>query len=297
MSFLILVAMMAVTPQQDVIVTTEWLAANLNDPNVVLVEVGKRSDFDNGHIPGARFIASDQLVVNKNGIPDEMPAVAALERLFGNAGVGNTGRIVIYSRDPLLATRAFFTLDYLGQGDRIAVLDGGYPLWRNEKGMNRPVTTATKKYRTEVFTASVVPSKLLTIDDVRLAASTGRIDGEQVVIVDARPVTQYIGKDKGSQVSNPGHIAAANCAPWTINYTDVVPAKFKTADELMVYYNMRGINENARIVLYCRTGMEATATYVALRYLGFKNVSLYDGSYVEWNKSGDVVMASVAQPQ
>ncbi|MFA6954507.1 MAG: rhodanese-like domain-containing protein [Thermoanaerobaculia bacterium] len=297
MSFLILVAMMAVTPQQDVIVTTEWLAAHLNDPNVVLVEIGKRSDFDNGHIPGARFIASDQLVVNKNGIPDEMPAVANLERLFGNAGVGNYGRIVLYSREPLLATRAFFTLDYLGHGNRIAVLDGGYPLWRNEKGMNRPVTKATTKYRTEVFTAAVDPGKLLTIDDVRMAASTGMIGGENVVIVDARPATQYIGKDKGRQVSNPGHIAAANCAPWTINYTDVVPAKFKTADELMVYYNLRGINENAKIVLYCRTGMEATATFVALRYLGFKNVALYDGSYVEWNKTGDVVMASVAAPQ
>lgn len=292
MSFLILVAMMAVTPQADVIVTTDWLAANLNDPNVVLVEVGKRSDFDNGHIPGARFIASDQLVVNKNGIPDEMPAVADLEKLFGNAGVGNYGRIVIYSRDPLLATRAFFTLDYMGHGNRVAVLDGGYPLWRHEKGMNRPVTKATPKYKTEIFSASVNPERLLTIDDVRLATSTGMLRGGPVVIVDARPATQFIGKDHGRQVSNPGHIAGANCAPWTINYTDVVPAKFKSIDELRDFYNLRGVDENAQIVLYCRTGMEATATFVALRYLGYKNIALYDGSYVEWNKNGEVVQTA-----
>lgn len=297
MSFLILVAMMAVTPQQDVIVTTEWLAANLNDPNVVLVEVGKRSDFDSGHIPGARFIASDQLVVNKNGIPDEMPAVAELERLFGNAGVGNNGRIVVYSREPLLATRAFFTLDYLGHGNRVAVLDGGYPLWRFEKAMYRPVTKVAIKYKTEVFTASVDPGKLLTIDDVRMAASTGTMGGEHVVIVDARPITQYLGKDRGRQVSNPGHIPAATCAPWTVNYTDVVPATFKSADELMVYYNLRGVDKNAKIVLYCRTGMEATATFVALRYLGFTNISVYDGSYVEWTKKDGEVVASFAKPQ
>ena len=125
MSFLILVTMMAVTPLPDMIVTPEWLAAHLNDPNVVLVEVGKRSDFDNGHIPGARFIASDQLVVNKNGIPDEMPTVAQLEKLFGNAVIGNTGRIVIYSHEPLMATRMFFTLDYLGHGDRALGHVGG----------------------------------------------------------------------------------------------------------------------------------------------------------------------------
>jgi thiosulfate/3-mercaptopyruvate sulfurtransferase len=225
-----------------------------------------------------------------------MPAIADLERLFGNAGIGNYGRIVVYSRDPLLATRAFFTLDYLGHGNRVAILDGGWALWRHEKGLNRPVTKATHKYRAEVFSASVDPRKLLTIDDVRLAASTGMIAGEPVVIVDARPALQFIGKDNGSQVSNPGHIAAANCAPWTINFTDVVPATFKPADELMAYYDMRGVNEDARIVLYCRSGMEATATYVALRYLGFKNLSLYDGSYVEWNKSGDVVVAA-AKPQ
>lgn len=296
MSFLILVAMMAVTPQPDLIVTTDWLAANLSDPNVVLVEVGKRSDFDSGHIPGARFIASDQLVVNKNGIPDEMPTVVELEQLFGNAGIGNTGRIVIYSHDPLLATRAWFTLDYLGHGDRASILDGGIAVWKHEKGLNRPVTRATVKYRAEVFTASVDPGKLLTIDEVRLATSTGMLGGESVLIVDARPATEFIGKDRGRQVSNAGHISGSNCAPWTINYTDVVPAKFKSAEELRAFYNVRGVDENVKVVLYCRTGMEATATYFVMRYLGYKNVSLYDGSYVEWNKTQEVV-ANVQAPR
>ena len=118
--------------------------------------------------------------------------------------------------------------------------------------------------------------------------TTGELDGRPIVVLDARPALEYSGWKRGDLVSNAGHISGAECVPWTINYTDIVPAKFKPTEDLQAFYDLR-VDKNERIILYCRTGMEASSTYFSLRRLGYTNISLYDGSYIEWNKSNEVV--------
>ncbi len=288
---LLLAVLFAAATQPDMIVSTDWLAERLDDPNVIILEVGNEADFNYKHILNARFIPREKLLITVAGVPDEMPPVAQLERTFSAAGIGNEGRIVIYSRDPLLATRTWFTLDYLGHGNRAALLDGGFAKWDAEV---RPTTYAVVKYPTASFVSSVDPTKLVTMEEMKAVINNGQRVGKPVVMFDARPVHQFIGHEKGKQVLRAGHIANANCAPWTGSYTKTYPSVFKSDNELREFYNLRGVSEDASIVVYCRTGVEATTTYFVLRHLGYTNVALYDGSYTEW--SNNVTPIAVAGP-
>lgn len=293
-----LALLMAAAIQPDMIVSTEWLAENLDDPNVIVLEIGVWTDFEVGdksfskvyHIPGAHFMPRHELLATRNGVPDELPPIEALEKSFGRAGVGNHGRIVIYSRDPLLATRAWFTLDYLGHGDRAAILNGGIAKWRAE---GRKVEPTRYGYAAVRFTASIEPDKLITQSDMKTAMLTGNYNGKPVTILDARPPYQYIGRKSGRDVDRAGHIPEAECFPWTANLTTTQPRTFRDDVALEQMYAAAGATKDVKVLLYCRTGVEASMNYFILRHLGY-DVVLYDGSYVEWTRSADnpVAMAS-----
>jgi thiosulfate/3-mercaptopyruvate sulfurtransferase len=109
------------------VVSTTWLDAHVNDPDVFVLHVGAdRKSYDAGHIPGARFVSLPDIAVTREGTPNELPPATDLTRLFTRLGIGDRGRLVLYGDEQgLLAARLFFTLDYLGHGDRAALLDGG----------------------------------------------------------------------------------------------------------------------------------------------------------------------------
>ncbi|HEX7190316.1 MAG TPA: L,D-transpeptidase family protein, partial [Thermoanaerobaculia bacterium] len=91
----------------------------------LVLDVSTPDEYRLGHIPGAVLINPSELMVRRNGIPNELPPLPKLEKMFRDAGVRDTDRVVITSHDPLLATRLWFTLDYLGYADRASILDGG----------------------------------------------------------------------------------------------------------------------------------------------------------------------------
>src|SRR5690606_15567428 len=105
-------------------------AALLAGADVVVLHVDRDRDaYDAGHLPGARFLPLGAIVVERDGVPHELPPVAALGSVFESLGVGDSSRVLLYG-DPLWAARAWFTLEYLGHGDRASVLDGGLAAWR-----------------------------------------------------------------------------------------------------------------------------------------------------------------------
>jgi thiosulfate/3-mercaptopyruvate sulfurtransferase len=290
MSFALAVLLAAVV-QPDMIVSTDWLAGRLNDPNVIVVEIGERPDFQFGdratfsgnHIPGSRFISRHEILVTREGVPDELPPVAELEKVFTRAGLGNQSHIVIYSSEPLLASRMWFTLDYLGHGQRASILDGGLQKWRAE---GRRVEWNRRGFPIARFTANVDPSKLITRTDMASAITTGNYYGKPVVVVDARPPYQYMGWKRGAAVAKAGHIPEAECFPWTAHLTSDHPRVLRDDTALREMYASVGATKESRLIVYCRTGVEASMNYFVLRHLGY-DVVLYDGSYVEWSKSPD----------
>lgn len=271
--------------KQEMVVSSEWLNAHLNDPLVTVVEVGDRADYDAGHIPGARFVARGEIVADCEGLPNELPADEALIETFTRAGVGDWKRIIIYSRDPLLAARAWFTLDYLGHGYRTSVLDGGFEKWTAGR---RAVSTARMSVLPAPFTVATRPFAIVKFDTMRTLVRNR--SHSNVVLIDARSSLNYAGAIAGAGIKRRGHIPGAVNVPWTANLTSDPPHVLRDAESLRQMYESVGLTDEATVITYCRTGMEATMTYFVLRYLGY-DVALYDGSFVEWSGSPDTMVA------
>jgi thiosulfate/3-mercaptopyruvate sulfurtransferase len=251
---------------EAMLVSPDWLARNLK--NVTILEIGDAFTYGSGHIPGARLVPFASLVTDRDGIPQELPPSPALERVFTAAGIGDRGRIVIYSRDPLYAARAFFTLDYLGHAARVALLDGGFTTWKAE---GRPVATDVPAFTPRPFNANLNPGALTTRSALEKVVAMQDLLGDSLVIIDARPDTQF------ALTRIPGAVNV----PVTANYDPASNARLKSESVLRDIYVRAGVNPRSTNITYCRTGMQASMTYFVLRYLGFDAV-LYDGSMTEW---------------
>ncbi|HSP16589.1 MAG TPA: sulfurtransferase [Thermoanaerobaculia bacterium] len=277
-TFAVLIAAAAAAQNTDLLVSTGWLQGHLGRRGVIVVEVGDRATYEKEHIRGARFLALSEIAVTRNEIANELPSIAVLETAMRTAGIPDRDHIVIYSRDILAAARLFFTLDYLGCGLNISLLDGGYAKWSAE---SRPVESGAPPQQTSTFTACPHPEKVVNLAAMRRIVDLSRIGDSSIAIIDARPPAAFFGTEAGQGIVRPGHIPGATNIPWDENLTSSATPVLRAPEDLKSLYADAGVRDGTAVA-YCRTGMQASVTYFALRYLG-REVYLYDGSYMEWN--------------
>ena len=277
--------------RSEMIVSTAWLAAHLNDPKVAVLHVAReRSHYDGGHIPGARFVGWGEITATRDGVPNELAPVADLQKLFERLGIGDDARIVLYGDNSgLSAARAYFTLDYLGHGGRAALLDGGPEKWKAER---RAISTDLVETKTSRFTPRVRASAVTNLDVVRdLSWTATNVTSPSVVLIDARPVDEYTGAKPGEGVLRGGHIPGAANVFWMQNVVSKENPALRSVVELRKLYREAGAMHDRTVVAYCRTGGQASHAYFTLKYLGF-DVVMYDGSFFEWsNTEGTPVVA------
>lgn len=267
--------------REQMLVSPDWLQRRLG--TVTLLHIGDAAGYDASHIPGAALVEISSLLAERGGLPNELPPIDALERVFRAAGVGVQDRVVVYSSEPLPAARAWFTLDYLGQGDRVAMLDGGLTNWP-------AAGYATSKERLQPrpgsFEARAVPPAVTRLATMREVVRLRDQVGPNLVLIDARPSAQFCGEEAGANVEHAGHIPGAVNIPYGSNLD--VTGTFKSVYDLRVMYHRAGVKRESANIVYCRTGMQASMTYFVLRYLGY-DVSLYDGSFIEWSNAGETI--------
>lgn len=255
--------------RSEMLVSTKWLADHLKDPNVVILHVADNlSDYKRGHIAGARFLAMKKFVTDNGPITTELPSVEQLQQTFSELGIGDNTRVVIYATNWFPnAARAYFTLDYLGHGDKAALLDGGIEQWLAE---NRPVTGDLPQFSSATFTPHVHENFRALLDEVKsdVDAKPG-VEPEQ--IVDARPARRY----------NAGHLAGAANIYWQETLVSEDNPVFQSPERLRALYASRGIVAGKKIVTYCEVGLQASHGYFLAKYLGY-DAAMYDGSYQEW---------------
>lgn len=273
----------AQTVHDDMLVSTDWLQRNRL--SVKLIEIGDRTTYEKAHIAGAVLVESHLLLTQIGDVPNELPALEVLEPLFMNAGVGPRGRIVLYSRDPILATRAWFTLDYLGCGDRTSILDGGFTKWLAE---GRTTSTETERPKPSTFQARLRPETLTRINAIRNLVRWRETLGSDFMLIDARSPAQFYGEEAGADILCRGHIPGAVNVPWSSNFTGGDAPVFLGADQLRTIYERAGVSATTANIIYCRTGMQASIDYFVLKYLGYDAI-LYDGSFIEWSNAGEQI--------
>ncbi len=275
LSLLALTANLLAPQSADPLVSPSWLAQHLRDPNVVVVQVeGRRDPYAEGHIPGARFVLLGE-ITSDAGPGVELPPVDALVRTLRGLGIGGDSRVVIYSASsPLAATRLWMSLDVLGHADHSFVLNGGIAAWRADGGA---VTQDVPAWEPGSLAPRTRAPFLVTADWLHQ-----RLDDPGVLLIDARPDSEYTGADGGmGGTVHPGHIPGAYQMFWqklvqSDNRTQLLPL-----DALRREFEAAGAAPGKAVVAYCMVGMRASLTYMVGRMLGY-DMKFYDGSWRDW---------------
>jgi thiosulfate/3-mercaptopyruvate sulfurtransferase len=233
------------------------------------------SDYLKGHIPNAVYLHFENLQIPDKGIPDQAPDRICLERLLGeNVGLSNSMWVVLYSeKSNPNATFLAWTLDYLGH-KKVGVLDGGWEKWVSERLpiTQEPPSLSPKKFFGKVIQETLAEKKWLL----------HRLRAKNVVILDARSPSQYSGEE-GEEIRK-GHIPGARNLFWETTLEGEEIRVWKKKEDLEKLLSESGVTKNKEILVYSRAGKEASHLYFTLKYVvGFPNVRLYRGSWIEWS--------------
>lgn len=258
-------------PDSALLVSTDWLAKNLSDRSVVVLVVDRNdSAYKAGHVPGARFVPYVTLGVNTNGLSLELPSPDSLKNLFESVGVSNASHVVLTGR-PLIVTRAFFTLDYLGLKN-VSALDGGFTKWKREGRAAETSTPAVARGRITPAPRPEIVAKAPYVLD--------RVGKTGYSFVDTRTDSEYIGIGARGGLMSTGHLAGARRLEWQTAFTDTNDFTPKSVAELATLWNER-VTPGDTVIAYCYIGYRASGSYFISRLLGYP-AKLYDGSYEEW---------------
>jgi thiosulfate/3-mercaptopyruvate sulfurtransferase len=280
------------------LVSTTWLKANLSDPNLILLHVG---DADNSiyartHIEGAQYIDWKTELANssesklKNGVVTRTNFDKVLKRI----GATSNSTVVLYAeaKSGLKATWGSWVFNLYGAPD-VRILDGGLLKWTSTGGATTFAAATAKPVGT--LRATVASSKLRAkIEEVVRNAKLK--SGSRAVIVDTRDVASYEGKAAGTGLgtaAKAGHIASAKSIP-TASILNA-DGTFKSAAEIKAAYAAVGVTKDTKVILYCGTGLLASASWFALtQILGNSNVKNYDGSWFEFAASAPEAVIETA---
>jgi thiosulfate/3-mercaptopyruvate sulfurtransferase len=274
--------------RSSMVVTTAWVSDHLRDPGLVLLHVGEKKDYDEGHLPGAQWFPREAFGVRDadSGLTLQLPPATALVARLESLGVSDTSRVVLYfGTDWVTPTaRAYFTLDYLGLGDRTSIMDGGLPAWRAE---HRAVTTDVVAPPRGRLIPHLRPELVASLDEIR--ATIGK---SATALIDSRLPRFFDGTDPGS-MPRAGHIPGARNLP----FSTLIDAdnRLKDVESLRRLYSDAGADGSRPVVTYCHIGQQASLGYFVARYLGF-SARLYDGSFEEWSRLKELPVATGTEP-
>jgi thiosulfate/3-mercaptopyruvate sulfurtransferase len=262
----------------EILVSTEWLAQRLEDPNLAVIQVESQPEgYLGGHIPGAIHLPYDKIVWDgANGEGAELLPFEEIRSTLESLGLRDGNHIVVYGSHPLLAARLWLTLDLMGVGGRLSLLDGGLPAWSEEGrplSIDLPDSPGQGSLTLRPDSGTVVDAQwiLENLEDPGLA------------LVDARYTEEYTGE--GQETAQVGHIPGAESAPWVEMVQSREVFRLRPILELATVFRDAGADPGETVVPYCIIGLRASLDYFVARLLGYET-RFYDGSWRDWTNRG-----------
>ena len=263
--------------QARLLVSGDWLQENLTQPDLVVLHAsGDGSDYQAGHIPGARLVLLDRITwEGETGVGMEFRRLPEIRAALEEAGVSNRSRLLVYGTNPMVAARLWMTLDVIGAGSAEPLfLDGGLQVWKEE---GRPVSTTAPVVTRGTLTLRPQIERLVSADWILV-----RLGHDGLSLVDARPDDEYSGADGGlGGRLNPGHIPSARQLFWEELVESRTRPVFLPAGELAELFVKAGADPGEIVVTYCQSGLRASVNYMVARMLGYET-RLFDGSWRDW---------------
>ena len=262
----------------DSLVSTDWLAKHLGEPDLVVVDASwhmsatgrnGRTEFLDCHIPGARFLDIDEVSDRNHAAPHMLPEAAEFGAAMQQVGIGRDDRIVVYDNSVLrTAARGWFMLLHFG-AERTAILDGGLQRWLAE---SRPTESGEPGPRPARFDA-VTRDEIVTKEQL--------LAGDRLPWADARGKARFEGTDSDPRPGvAAGHAPGARNLPFASLYRE--DGRFKSLDEIRALFDVAGIDPSRPFVASCGSGVTANSLIFAAHLLGSDTGRLYDGSWSEW---------------
>lgn len=265
------------------LVTAEWVATHLNDPELVLVDarmspVGLLPKRDmsalhqQGHLPGAVFFDIDAISDQHTTLPHMLPTASDFAAAMSQLGINDQQTIVVYDDGNMFsAPRVWWTFRLFG-AQQVKVLDGGLTHWQAQGyALEQGRVTRPHTHFHTTFNADSVVNSQQVLDAVRQGTPQ---------ILDARSAGRFAGVEPEPRPGLwMGHI------PGSINipYSDLTDnGLFKSKAELTALFQHKGVDLTQPIIASCGSGVTAAALTLALHSLGANKVMLYDGAWSEW---------------
>jgi thiosulfate/3-mercaptopyruvate sulfurtransferase len=262
----------------DSLVSTDWLAQHLGEPDLVAVDAtwfmpasgrSGREEYLAAHIPGARFLDIDELSDRSNPAPHMLPSAADFAAAMERLGIGREDRLVVYDNSPIrTAARGWFMLRHFG-AEKVAILDGGFQRWTAE---GRPTEVGEPAPREALFEAR---------ERDEVVTKQQLLAGSQLPWLDARGRPRFEGSEPDPRPGvAPGHAPGARNLPFGSLYRE--DGRFQPIDEIRRLFDQSGVDIARPFVASCGSGVTANSLIFAAHLAGNDDTRLYDGSWSEW---------------
>ncbi|PKN83107.1 MAG: hypothetical protein CVU47_00430 [Chloroflexi bacterium HGW-Chloroflexi-9] len=268
------------TAQHPLLVTTQWLADHLDDPDLVLVDAGEAVAYRRAHIRGAAAPSHPYLKGQADDLfvmpPDEFAALA--RRL----GISADSEVIVYDDNASLhAARVWWALHLYGH-DHVRVVDGGFNTWLEE---GRPLTSAPPRRHEGTFEPRERAHERCSLDDLQAALHSG------AQIWDARSSGEWNGTELRENRRG-GHVPGARHVEWIRVMEGPPYRRFRPLTEVRSILSEAGIDPVAATITYCQSGIRASFAALVLRLLGNDAARAYDGSMAEWANRDDTPLTT-----
>ncbi|NNE51455.1 MAG: 3-mercaptopyruvate sulfurtransferase [Sulfitobacter sp.] len=280
------------TDDPKTLVSTDWLAKHLKDPDMRVLDASwylpdanrdAKAEYDAAHIPGARFFDIDEISDARSSLPHMAPPVEKFMSRMRAMGVGDGHQVVVYDGDGLLsAARVWWLFRLMGQ-ENVAVLDGGLPKWVAEGHPTEDMPPIARDRHMTVRLQNQL------VRDVTQVAQASKLGDPQ--IVDARSTARFKGDaPEPREGLRAGHIPKSRNLPYADLLND--DKTMKSTDALRSAFEAAGVDLERPVITTCGSGVTAAILVLALERLGHHDWSLYDGSWAEWGAFPTVPVAT-----
>jgi thiosulfate/3-mercaptopyruvate sulfurtransferase len=262
----------------DSLVSTDWLAQHLGEPDLVVVDsswfmpsLGRsgQAEYLTAHIPSARFLDIDAVSDRSNPAPHMLPDAAQFAEAMEQVGIGRSDRIVVYDNSSTrTAARGWFMLRHFG-AEQVAILDGGFQKWVSEGRATESGEPPKRAVRFDAIERDEVVTKQ------QLLAGIG------LPWVDARGQRRFEGSEPDPRAGvAAGHAPGSRNLPFGSLYRE--DGMFKPVEELKRLFAEAGVDPAKPFVASCGSGVTANSLIFAAHLIGNDGTKLYDGSWSEW---------------